>query len=291
MFDDILIQSLSGLSRGMVLFIVASGLTLIFGTMRIANFAHGSFYMLAAFMTYSITTWIGDRTWGLIAAVLISPLVIAGLGALIESMLLRRIATRPHQYQLILTYAITLIVADGAKMLWGRAYHTVSRPPGLDGAVFIFDMPFPTYSAVLIGIGLVIAIALHLLLTRTRFGKTIRAAVTDGEMVGALGVNVQRLFTGVFALGAGLAGLGGALAAPVGSVSLGLDSSIIIESFAVVIIGGVGNVMGALIGAILIGVLHSVGILFAPKLAIAFVFVALCVVLLVRPQGLLGRAT
>jgi branched-subunit amino acid ABC-type transport system permease component len=176
-------------------------------------------------------------------------------------------------------------------MLWGRAYHTVSRPPGLDGAVFVFDMPFPTYSAMLIVVGLVIAVALHLLLTRTRFGKTIRAAVTDGEMVGALGVNVQRLFTGVFALGAGLAGLGGALAAPVGSVSLGLDSSIIIESFAVVIIGGVGNVMGALIGAILIGVLHSVGILFAPKLAIAFVFVALCVVLLVRPQGLLGRAT
>lgn len=289
--DEILIQVLSGLSRGMVLFVVASGLTLIFGTMRIANFAHGSFYMLAAFLTYSVTTWVGDRTWGFLAALCLAPLVVAGVGALIEWALLRRIATRAHQYQLILTYAITLIVADGIKMIWGRDYRTVGRPDGLDGAIDVLDMLFPTYNAVLIVVGIVIAIALHILLTRTRFGKTIRAAVADGEMVGALGVNVQRLFTGVFALGAGLAGLGGVLAAPVGSVSLGIDTSIIIESFAVVIIGGVGSVMGALVGAVLIGILHAIGILFAPKLAIAFVFIALCAVLLIRPQGLLGRST
>jgi branched-subunit amino acid ABC-type transport system permease component len=129
------------------------------------------------------------------------------------------------------------------------------------------------------------------MLTQTRFGKTIRAAVADGEMVGVLGVNVPRLFTGIFALGAGLAGLGGALAAPVGSISLGLDSSIIIESFAVIIIGGVGSVMGALVGALLIGVVQSIGILFAPKIAIAFIFLALCVVLIFRPQGLMGRAS
>lgn len=290
MVDEILIQALSGLSRGMVLFVVASGLTLIFGTMRIANFAHGSFYMLAAFLTYSVTTAIGQRTVGFLAALVIAPLIIAALGALIEMALLRRIATRPHQYQLILTYAITLIVADGVKLLWGRDYRTVARPEGLDGAVFVLDMPFPTYSVMLIVVGLVIAAALHGLLMHTRFGKTVRAAVSDGEMIGALGVNVQRLFTLVFALGAGLAGLGGVLAAPVGSVSLGIDSSIIIESFAVVIIGGVGSVLGALVGAVLIGVLHSIGILFAPKLAIAFIFIALCAVLLIRPQGLLGKA-
>lgn len=291
MLEQILIQALSGVSRGMVLFVVASGLTLVFGTMRIANFAHGSFYMLSAFLTYSIVNLVGDRTWGLVAALLVAPVIIAGFGALIESSLLRRISTRPHQYQLILTYAITLIVADGIKMLWGRNYHTVKRPAGLDGAVFIFDTPFPAYNLLLIGFGLVIAISLHLMLTQTRFGKTIRAAVADGEMIGALGVNVPRLFTGIFALGAGLAGLGGALAAPVGSVSLGLDSSIIIESFAVIIIGGVGSVTGALVGALLIGLLQSIGILFAPKLAIAFIFVALCVVLVIRPQGLMGRAT
>lgn len=290
MIEAILIQTLSGVSRGMLLFVVAAGLTLIFGTMRIANFAHGSFYMLAAYVTYSVTQWVGDRNWGLAAAIVIAPLVVAGVGALIESQLLRRIATRPHQYQLILTYAITLIVADGIKLLWGRATYTVSRPSGLDGAVFILDMPFPSYNIVLIAAGVLLAIALHWILTRTRFGKTIRAAVADAEMTGALGIDVQRLFTRVFALGAGLAGLGGALAAPAGSISLGLDSSIIIESFAVIIIGGVGSVMGALVGALLIGVVHAVGILFAPKLAIAFIFLALCVVLVFRPQGLMGRA-
>jgi branched-subunit amino acid ABC-type transport system permease component len=132
---------------------------------------------------------------------------------------------------------------------------------------------------------------LHVLLTRTRFGKVLRASVADGQMVGALGIDVPRLYTGVFALGAGLAGLGGALAAPVGSISLGIDSSIIIECFAVVIIGGVGSVGGALLGALIIGVTKSVGILFAPKLAIAFIFIALCAVLVLRPQGLLGRST
>ena len=291
MLDQILIQTLSGVSRGMVLFVVASGLTLIFGTMRIANFAHGSFFMLAAYLTYSITQFVGDKTLGLVAAIVISPILVACFGAAIESLLLRRISTRPHQYQLILTYAITLIVADGIKLIWGRSYHTVDRPAGLDGALTILDMPFPSYQLMLIVVGLLIAVSLHLMLTQTRFGKTIRAAVADGEMVGVLGVNVPRLFTGIFALGAGLAGLGGALAAPVGSISLGLDSSIIIESFAVIIIGGVGSVMGALVGALLIGVVQSIGILFAPKIAIAFIFLALCVVLIFRPQGLMGRAS
>lgn len=291
MFDQVMVQALSGLSRGMLLFIVAAGLTLIFGTMRIANFAHGSFYMLAAYLTYSITQLVGNRNWGLPAALVFAPLIVAALGALIESKLLRRISARPHQYQLILTYAVTLIVADGIKLLWGRSTFTVDRPTGLDGALMVFDMPFPTYNLVLIAAGLMLAISLHLMLTRTRFGKTIRAAVDDGEMTGALGIDVQRLFTGIFALGAGLAALGGVLAAPAGSISLGLDSSIIIESFAVIIIGGVGSVMGALVGALLIGLVQSIGILFAPKLAIAFIFLALCVVLVVRPQGLMGRAS
>ena len=143
----------------------------------------------------------------------------------------------------------------------------------------------------LIVIGALVAIGLHVLLTRTRFGKVLRASVADGQMVGALGVDVPRLYTSVFALGAWLAGVGGVLAAPVGSISLGIDSSIIIECFAVVIIGGVGSVTGALVGALLIGITKSVGILFAPKLAIAFIFIALCAVLVFRPQGLFGRST
>jgi branched-chain amino acid transport system permease protein len=291
MLDSIFIQALSGVSSGMVLFLVASGMTLIFGTLRVANFAHGSFYMIAAYLSFTITGWVGGGTTGFIVSLLVAPLCVALLGAGVEQLLLRRIATRAHQYQLILTYALTLILADGVKLIWGGDNRTVPRPSGLNGAFEIFGTPFPTYYALLIVVGVVVAIALHLLLARTRFGKVLRASVADGPMVDALGVNVPRLYTRVFALGAWLAGLGGVLAAPVGSISLGIDSSIIIECFAVVIIGGVGSVGGALLGALLLGVTKSVGILFAPKLAIAFIFIALCAVLVFRPQGLMGRTT
>lgn len=291
MFDSIFSQALSGVSSGMVLFLVASGLTLIFGSLRIANFAHGSFYMIAAYLSYTLTRWVGGGTTAFVVSLLLAPLGAALLGAGVERFLLRRIATRAHQYQLILTYALTLILADATKLIWGRDNHTVPRPGGMEGAFDVFGSPFPTYYALLIVVGAAVAIALHLLLARTRFGKVLRASVADAQMVGALGIDVPRLHTAVFALGAWLAGLGGVLAAPVGSISLGMDSSIIIESFAVVIIGGVGSVGGALLGALIIGVTKSVGILFAPKLAIAFIFIALCAVLVFRPQGLLGRAT
>jgi len=291
MLDSILVQALSGMSSGMVLFLVASGLTLIFGTLRVANFAHGAFYMIAAYLSFTITRSVGGGSTGFVLSLLLAPLAVALLGALVERFLLRRIASRAHQYQLILTYALTLILADAVKIVWGRDNFTVPRPAGLNGAIDLFGTPFPTYYAMLIAVGAVVALALHLLLVRTRFGKVLRAAVADGQMVGALGIDVPRLYTGVFALGAWLAGLGGVLAAPVGSISLGIGNSIIIECFAVVIIGGVGSVGGALLGALIIGVVKSVGILFAPKLAIAFIFIALCIVLVFRPQGLLGRAT
>jgi branched-chain amino acid transport system permease protein len=289
MLTDVFVQVLSGASSGMVLFLVASGLTLVFGTLRVANFAHGSFYMAAAYMTYSVTRQFADHSMGFWMALLLAPLGVAVLGAAMEMLLLRRIAGRAHQYQLILTYAVTLILADAVKMIWGRDNHTVARPEGLQGSVDVLGTPFPTYYLLLVGVGAAIAIGLNVALTYTRFGKIVRAAVADGEMLGALGVEVRKLNTAVFALGAWLAGVGGVLAAPVGSISPGMDNAIIIESFAVVIIGGVGSVTGALIGALLTGVAKSVGILFAPKLAIAFVFLALCIVLVVRPQGLLGR--
>ncbi len=289
MTTDILVQVLSGVSRGMVLFVVASGLTLIFGVLRIANFAHGSFYMLAAFFTYTVTLMVGDRNLGFLAAILVAPVAVALIGAGVEVLLLRRIAVREHQYQLILTYALTLIIADLTKLFWGRDYHSVPRPTFLDGSIPIFDRPFPSYYALLVMIGMVIAIALSLLLSRTRLGKVARAAVSDREMVNALGVNVPLLYTAVFGIGAWLAGLGGALAAPVGSIALGMDSSVIIESFAVVIIGGVGSVPGAFVGSMIIGIMQALGIMVVPRLAIAFIFLVLCAVLIVRPQGLLGR--
>ncbi|GAA4338400.1 hypothetical protein GCM10023165_17040 [Variovorax defluvii] len=290
MVDDIAVQALSGAGSGMVLFLVASGLTLIFGTLRVANFAHGSFYMLGAYLAFSVTRLFSGQPFGFWLALLLAPLAVALLGAAIQRYLLRRIAGRPHQYQLILTYAVTLILADTVKLVWGRDNHTVPRPEGLGGAIDVFGAPFPAYYLLPVGVGLAAAAALGLLLARTRFGKVVRASVADGEMLGALGVDVPRLNVRVFALGAWLAGLGGVLAAPIGSISPGMDSAIVIESFAVVIIGGVGSVAGALLGALFTGIAKSIGILFAPKLAIAFVFLALCVVLVVRPQGLLGRS-
>ncbi len=289
MLTDIFIQILSGVSRGMILFVVASGLTLIFGVLRIPNFAHGSFYMLAAFVSYAVTTAIGGSNLGFAATLIAAPLALGALGMAFEFLLLRRISGRMHLYQLIMTFAVTLIIADGIKMIWGGAYRSVGYPPLLSGSVEILGRPFPAYYLLVIGLGLFIALLLSLMMERTRFGRTVNAAVVDPEMVGALGVNVPALYTGVFGLGAALAGLGGALAAPIGSVSLGIGDSIIIESFAVVIIGGSGSIPGALAAALIIGVMQAVGIMVAPRLAIAFVFIALCAVLLVRPQGLLGR--
>ena len=286
---DILIQVLSGVSRGMILFVVASGLTLIFGVLRIANFAHGSFYMIAAFLTFATTQAVGASGLGFLAALVLAPLAVAAIGAGIEVFLLRRIARREHLYQLILTFAVTLIVADGIKMIWGGAYRSVGRPPLLAGSIDILGRPFPIYSLVLIAVGLVIAALLILMIERTRFGRILSAAVLDPEMVGALGIDVPLLHTAVFTLGAWLAGLGGTLAAPVGSISIGIDNSIIIESFAVVIIGGSGSITGALVAALLIGVVQALGIMVAPRLAFAFIFLALCAVLTLRPQGLLGR--
>lgn len=285
---DFLIQVLSGLSHGMLLFLVASGLTLVFGVLRVANFAHGSLYMIAAFVCYSVTLRLGSGNVGFLAAVLITPIVIAALGAMIEVLLLRRIITRAHHYQLILTYGLTLIFADLVRLIWGSEFRSVPRPPMLNGAVEILGRPFPTYYVAIILIGFVIALALWIALNHTRFGKTVKAIVNDREMVEALGINVPAVCTAVFVGSAWLAGLGGALVAPVGSVAVQMDIGIIVEAFAVVIIGGVGDIRGALIGAILIGILHSLGILIAPRMAIAFTFIALCLVLLIRPNGIMG---
>ncbi|WP_137389898.1 branched-chain amino acid ABC transporter permease [Rhodoligotrophos defluvii] len=289
MLTDVLIQLLSGVSRGMILFVVASGLTLIFGVLRIANFAHGSFYMMAAFTAYAVTMALGGSNFSFVASLIIAPLVVAAFGLAFEFFLLRRIAKREHLYQLIMTFAATLIISDGIKMIWGGAYRSIGYPPMLSGSLDILGRPFPAYYLLVIILGLAIAAGLSWMIERTRFGRTISAAVVDPEMVGALGVNVPRLYTLVFGLGAWLAGVGGALAAPIGSVSLGIDNSIIIESFAVVIIGGSGSIPGALAAALIIGIVQSLGIMVAPRLAIAFIFIALCAVLLLRPQGLLGR--
>lgn len=286
----IAIQVLSGISHGAILFVAAAGLTLTFGVLRIANFAHGSLYMVGAFVVYSVAQVIGSSDAGFLLAVVVAPLVVGLLGAIIDVALLRRIASRASQYQLIVTYAVTLIIADLTAMLWGRNHLTVPRPPLLNGGISITGYIFPVYNALLIAVGLLVAITLSLLIGYTRIGKIIRAAVMDKEMVAASGVDVLKLHTLVFALGAWLAGLAGALAAPVGAISVGMDANIVVECFAIVIIGGAGSISGAFTAAMVVGLVQALGIIAAPRLASAFIFLTLFIVLLARPQGILGRA-
>ncbi|MBM0205689.1 branched-chain amino acid ABC transporter permease [Micromonospora sp. STR1s_5] len=289
--DDLVIQVIGGVSRGMVLFIVAAGLTLIFGALRVANFAHGAIYMLGAYVAFGTARAVGFGVQGFVLGLLIAPLIVGVVGYGVERFALRRISDRSHYYQLILTYAIALIIADVIKAVWGISYHTLPRPPGLEGAMFIRDAIVPYYNLFVIAIGLLTAAAIHQAFNRTHFGLQVRAAMLDGEMLAALGTSVRALKTKVFVIGCALAGAGGAIAAPLSSISLGMDHSVIIESFAVVLIGGVGSVFGALVGALLVGVIQAIGILYVPEFSVAMVYIVLSAVLVLKPEGILGRTS
>jgi len=285
----LLVQLLSGLANAMFLFLVASGLSLIFGVTRIVNFAHGSFYMLAAYLTYSLVGALHLGAASFYAGVLLAAIVVAGVGGLIEVLLLRRVYRAPELYQLLLTFALVLIVADAVRYIWGADNKTGPSAPGLGGSVPIAGQLFPSYDLAIIVFGPLVALALWLVFHRTRWGVLIRAATQDREMVAALGVDQRRLFTGVFVLGSFLAGLGGALQVPRLALTTVMDTTVIVEAFVVVVIGGMGSVWGALLASLLIGVLNAYGVLVLPKASIVLMFVVMAVVLVVRPWGLLGR--
>jgi branched-chain amino acid transport system permease protein len=285
----LLVQLLSGLANAMFLFLIASGLSLIFGVTRIVNFAHGSFYMLAAYLTYSLAATLPGGGAAFYLAVLLAALMVAGFGGLVEVLLLRRVYRAPELYQLLLTFALVLVVADAVRYLWGADNKTGPSAPGLAGSVAIAGQLFPSYDLAIIALGPLVALGLWLLFHRTRWGVLIRAATQDREMVAALGVDQSRLFTSVFVLGSFLAGLGGALQVPRLALTTVMDTSIIVEAFVVVVIGGMGSVWGALLASLLIGVLNAYGVLLLPKAAIVLIFVVMAVVLIVRPWGLLGR--
>ncbi len=282
-------QFLGGLTAAMFLFLIASGLSLIFGVLRVLNFAHGSFYMLGAYLAYQIVQWVGfgpGRFWW---AVFGAALAVAVLGGLIERLLLRHLYDKEELYQLLFTYAIVLIVSDAAKVSWGTGQLSVSRPPGLEGSFTLVGTVLPYYNLFVLLLGPAIALAFWLLLTRTRAGRFIRAAVLDREMLGALGINVSRLYTGVFMLGSFLGGLGGALVTPVKTIVPGMDVEIIVEAFIVVVIGGLGSFWGTFLGALIYGQVLAFGILIFPRFSIFSVFALMAVVLILRPWGLLGR--
>jgi branched-subunit amino acid ABC-type transport system permease component len=282
-------QSLSGLTVAMFLFLIASGLSLIFGVLRVLNFAHGSFYMLGAYLAFQMVQWLGRDGLSFWWAALGAAAAIAILGGLVERLLLRHLYASDELYQLLFTYALVLILSDAAKVLWGTGQLSVSRPPGLGGAFELFGTRIPHYNLFILLLGPAIAVLFWIVLYRTRAGRLIRAAALDREMLGALGINVTRLYTGVFVLGSFLAGLGGALVTPVKTIVPGMDVEIIVEAFIVVVIGGLGSFWGTLLGAIVYGQVLAFGILVVPRFSIFSVFALMAVVLVLRPWGLLGR--
>ncbi|MBI4246445.1 MAG: ABC transporter permease [Candidatus Rokubacteria bacterium] len=273
----------------MVLFLIASGLSLIFGVTRIVNFAHGSFYMLAAYLAATLAAALPLGPASFYAAVVLAALAVGLVGVLVEITLLRRVYRAPELYQLLLTFALVLVVADVVAFGWGRENRTGPPAPGLEGSVAIAGQLVPTYDLALIALGPVVALGLWWLFARTRWGVRVRAATQDREMVAVLGVDERRLFTSVFFVGSVLAGLAGGLQVPRQALTNVMDASIIIEAFVVVVVGGMGSVPGALLAAIVIGVIEAFGVLVLPRASLVMMFAVMAVVLIVRPWGLLGR--
>ena len=303
--SSLAIQFLNGLAGASTLFLVAVGLSLIFGVTRIVNFAHGSFYMLGIYVAYSVISRAGGGEglgpagfWG---GILVAAIVVGALGGLIEVLLLRRIYQAPELFQLLATFGIVLVIKDFVLWAWGPEDLLGPRAPGLRGSVDILGRPFPEYDLALIVIGPLVLGLLWLLLNRTRWGTLVRAATQDREMVGALGVNQKWLFTGVFALGSALAGLGGALQIPREPAQLFLDLNVIADAFVVVVVGGMGSIPGAALAALIIGEIKAlcIGIgqiefwgfsVSLSKLTLVAEFIVMAIVLVVRPWGLLGRS-
>ncbi len=282
-------QFLTGLSSASSLFLVASGLSLIFGVTRIVNFAHGSFYMLGAYLAYHLIEWLPTGILPFWGSVICAALIVGVVGVIVEVVILRRIYHAPELFQLVATFGIVLVMQDAIFALFGGEDKFGSRAPGLNGVVRIFDEPIPQYDLALIALGPVVLISVWLLLNKTRWGTLVRAATQDRDMVAALGVNQAWLFTSVFFLGSALAGLGGAVQVPRESINLLMDLSIIAEAFVVVVIGGMGSIVGAFLAAVLIGELNAFGILIMPQITIVLAFLVMAVVLIVRPWGLLGK--
>jgi branched-chain amino acid transport system permease protein len=283
------VQFLTGLASAASLFLVASGLSIIFGVTRIVNFAHGAFYMLGAYVAFTLTERFSGALgfWG---GILAAALIVAAIGVVVEMLLLRRIYHVPELFQLLATFGLTLMVEDLVVLTWGPDDLVGPRAPGLKGALDFFGQKIPSYDLFLIVLGPAVLGLLWLVFQRTRWGVLVRAATQDRDMVAALGVNQKWLFTSVFALGVFLAALAGALQIPRDAVHHAMDLRIIVDVFVVVVIGGLGSVVGAFVAAVLVSELNAFGILVFPKISIILVFLVMAVVLIVRPWGLLGKA-
>lgn len=279
------IQALHGLVYGMLLFLVASGLTLVFGMMGVLNIAHAAFYMLGAYFSYSLIIWT-EKFW---LCFILAPIGVGLIGAFVERFLLRRVHSYGHAHELMLTFGIFYILVEVVKWIWGTYPLMVYAPPVLSGSIPFMGATYPIYRLFILFIASVVLLILAFLLLKTRIGIIIRAAVFDAEMVDILGTNVPMVFLGVFSIGSALAGLAGVVAAPFLSTYPAMGLDILVDTFVVIVVGGFGSLWGALLASLMIGELQSFGVLFIPGLALVFQFLLMAVVLVLRPQGLLGE--
>ena len=292
-------QLLNGLQLGLLLFLVAAGLTLIFGIMDFINLAHGSFYMAGAYICATVVA----KTQSLLLGIVIAVAAVFAIGALVEWLIARKIYKNDHLDHVLVTFGLILVFDTLAHMIWGSAGLVIPLPEVLNGQVNIGTFVLPTYRLVIIGAGLLVALALYLLVTRSRLGMLIRAGASNRDMVTALGVNIDRLYLIVFAIGAAMAGLAGLLIAPITEASIGMGNEIIIIAFVVVIVGGIGSVKGAFYSAIIIGFLDTLGRSYlddflnlflsnqaaetaAPALSAMMIYILMAIILVLRPQGL-----
>ena len=282
-----LIQLLNAVQYGLLLFLLASGLTLIFGIMGVINLAHGSFYMLGAYLAFSLTQYTGS----LILAVLMGLPLAVVFGFILERLFIARLYSRDHLYQVLLTYGLILILDEARSLIWGNDVHGVPVPAALDWSVPLTEtLSYPVYRLLISAVCLIIAGSMYLLIQQTRLGMMIRAGAANREMTEALGIDIGLVHGFVFALGVVLAALSGMIAAPVSSVFPGMGGQILIITFVVVVIGGIGSIKGALVGALLIGIVDTFGKVLAPQIAGMAVYLLMSLILLVRPAGLFGRS-
>jgi branched-chain amino acid transport system permease protein len=274
-----------GLVYGMLIFLVASGLTLVLGMLGVLNLAHAAFYMLGAYFAYSITLYSGNF-W---LSFLISPFIVGILGLLLERFFLRRTYKSGHILQLLLTFGIFFILGELTRLIWGTVPLSVPLPKLLTGDIPFMGRTYPIYRLFILGFSLLVLLGMALMLIRTRIGIIIRAAVSDADMVEALGINVPIVFTGVVGGGAALAGLAGVIAAPFLTIYLGMGMEILLDCFVVIVVGGLGSLFGAFIASLMIGELNSFGILWVPRLAMIFQFLLMAIVLVIKPTGLFGE--
>jgi branched-chain amino acid transport system permease protein len=281
----------AGLSQASVLFLVAAGLSLVFGALRVINMAHGSLYMVGAFISTAVVGLVAQTTVGFVAALIVAPAIVGALGALIEIGVLRRLYNREHLLQLLATYALVLVFAGAVRIIFHSENRNIGKPDFLTGALNIAGLTFPTYKLFLMVAAVAVAVGLYFVLYRTSLGRNIRAAVSDPELLSSSGVNVPRLFTVVFVIGAGLAALGGVLISPDQAVNGSMDTDVLINAFAISVIGGLGSLLGSFVGALIVGLATSFGILLpaTSRWSLAFIFVLMAAVLTVRPWGLFGR--